>query len=115
MNEYELAAKRILTAKGFTGIRKRSSGCDFDAERNGAKYLIEVKGGSKNQVFPLPGPKWSQIRELNAAVNAGKKALLLFINANYFEFAIFEMADFRPIKSKEAIHALLGFPPQRHK
>ena len=107
MNEYELAAKRILTAKGFTDIRKRSSGCDFDAERNGTKYLIEVKGGSQSEGFPLPGPRWSQIREMNEAVNAEKKALLMFINANYFEFAIFELADFCPIESKEVIRALL--------
>ena len=108
MDEYELAAKRILATKGFLNIRKRSSGCDFDAERDGTRYLIEVKGGSKSEVFPLPGPKWSQIRELGEAVSAGKKALLMFINAYYFEFAIFEMVESGALKEKEVIRALLN-------
>jgi hypothetical protein len=108
MSEYELAAKRILEARGFTNVQKRQSGCDLDAEKNGVQHLIEVKGGSQGEVFPLPGPKWSQIRELDEASNQGKKALLMFINANYFEFAIFEMVESGPIKEKEAILALLN-------
>jgi len=108
MDEYELAAKKILRAKGFLKVRERSRGCDFDGEREGTQYLIEVKGGSQSEVFPLPGPKWSQIRELRQAIGAGKKALLVFINAKYFEFAIFQMVESGAIKEKEAIQALLG-------
>ena len=106
MIEYELAAKRILTAKGFTSIRKRSSGCDFDAEKDSVQYLIEVKGGSQSTGFPLSGPKWSQIGELSEAASAGKKGLLIFINAKYYEYAIFEITDSGPIENTEAIRIL---------
>ena len=108
MNKYELAAKKLLTAKGFTNVQKRPSGYDFDAEKNGLQYLIEVKGGSRREVFPLPGPKWSQIKELGEVGGHGKRALLMFINANYFEFAIFEMVEFGFLKEEEAILALLN-------
>ena len=108
MNEYELAAKRILAARGFANIRKKPSGCDLDAEKNGVQHLIEVKGGSQSEGFPLPGPRWSQIRELGEAGGHGKRALLMFVNANYFEFAMFEMVESGFIKEKEAIRALLN-------
>ena len=111
MDAWELAAKKKLETKGFTNIAYHRNRCDFTAQKDNKNYLIEVKGGSQADNIPLPGPKWTQIRELYEAKLRGRKALLMFVNGRRFQFAIFEMVDYGVVTEEDAIRALL--PTQR--
>lgn len=93
MSEYERVVRRILKTKGFDNIRKTSEH-DLEASKEGVQYAIEVKGSQREAVFPLSGPKWTQIRALHENMTKGKRSFVIFVNIRYCEFAIFEMVEF---------------------
>ena len=86
---FELSGAEILKKLGFTNVRKRTKGYDFDAEKDGKEYAIEVKGTKSGEDVVI---KWHQIRELWWSQDYKKKPLLMFINAEG-EWSIYELLD----------------------
>ena len=57
IDKFQRTAKRILKLKGFTHIKKRAKGCDFQAKKDDMRYLIEVKGTEQRKRM-MKGPTW---------------------------------------------------------
>jgi Holliday junction resolvase len=98
---FEEIFKKILEDKGFIKIR-RAGALDFEAEKNGKKYSIEVKGTEQSEKYMMRGPSWMQIKEFHKAKKRGNRVWLVFVHGCYKEYSIFEMVDFNrlPVMSK---------------
>lgn len=82
-------ANGILTQKGFTNIRFLGKPFDLEAEKDGIKYAIEVKGG--NISFTT---SWSQLRRMyfDHFLLKDHRALLMFVTEDSY-YCIFQMSD----------------------
>jgi len=90
---FEQAFKKILEDKGFAGI-KRAGVLDFEAEKDGKKYSIEVKGTEQPEKLMMRGPSWIQIKEFCNAKKRGNKTWLVFVHGRNRQYSVFEMIDF---------------------
>jgi hypothetical protein len=81
----EQFAKHVLTLLGFTNVTKRPRGYDFDAEREGRRYAIEVKGTG----IPI---QWHQLKELWWAKRDDVTPMLMFVDPNA-EWFLCELKD----------------------
>lgn len=82
-------AQTILEQKGFKSIKLLGKPYDFEAEKDGLKYGIEVKGSDISFTT-----SWSQLKQLHFDhfLPKGHKALLMFVTEKG-HYCIFEMVD----------------------
>jgi len=87
---FEMIAVDILEEKGFENIR-RDAGVDYEAEKDGMEYAIEVKG---TQGLRMTVP-WSQLESLHNSRLSGKQSIMLFIcdTTNKFGYCMLEVVD----------------------
>jgi Holliday junction resolvase len=75
---FEQIAVEILKRLGFVNI-SRGTRWDFDAEKDGKQYIIEVKGSGRGEDVVI---RWHQLAALwEAYTNYGSEPLLLFVNS----------------------------------
>lgn len=79
----------ILEQKGFRDIKRLGKPYDIDAEKDGLKYAIEVKGS--NISFTT---SWSQVRQmyLDHFLLEDHRVLLMFVTEEGY-YCIFQMTD----------------------
>jgi len=87
-------ARSILEAKGFKNFRFLGKPYDFEAEKDGIKYGIEVKGSDISYNI-----SWHQIERLHFQhfLPKGHKALLMFVTEDS-RYCIFEIVDAQTIR-----------------
>jgi hypothetical protein len=87
-------ARSILEKKDFRGIKFLGRPYDFEAEKDGIQYGIEVKGSSIS--FTID---WLQIKQLHFQhfLPKGHKALLMFVTEESC-YCIFEMVDAQTVR-----------------
>jgi len=86
---YEQIAMKILEILGFRNIRKGTR-LDFEAEKDGKEYVIEVKGSGKGEDVVI---RWYQLeREWDIYVEEGKIPLLMFVSSRG-QWLIYELFD----------------------
>ena len=86
---YEDFAVRILEQKGFINIKRLGKPYDIEAEKDGLKYAIEVKGS--NISFTT---SWSQVRQMyrDHFLLKDHRVLLMFVTEDG-NYCIFQMID----------------------
>ena len=87
-------ARSILESKGFRNFRFLGKPYDYEAEKDGIKYGIEVKGSDIS--FTI---SWLQIERLHFQhfLPKGHKALLMFVTEDS-RYCIFEMVGAQTIR-----------------
>lgn len=87
---FERIAIDILEKKGFENIH-RGAEVDYEAEKDGVGYAIEVKG---TQGLRMTVP-WSQLESLHNSCLSGKQSIMLFIcdTTNKFGYCVLEVVD----------------------
>jgi len=87
--ETKQIATGILKRKGFTNIRWIGKPYDIEAEKNGVKYAIEVKGSDISFTT-----SWHQLRQMYSRHFHLKdhRILLIFVTEESW-YCIFEMTD----------------------
>lgn len=90
MNESESIslASEILKQKGFTNITFVGKPYDLEAEKNGLKYAIEVKGS--NISFTT---SWSQLKNWYVDYSLKNHRFLLMFVTEEGLYCIFKMTD----------------------
>lgn len=80
-------AKMILERKGFSSIRFLGRPYDLEAEKDGIKYAIEVKGSSISYTT-----SWFQLRQMyfDHFLLKDHKVLLMFVTEDGY-YSIFQM------------------------
>ena len=88
-SEYVDLAIGILERKGFKHIKSLGKPYDIEAEKDGLKYAIEVKGS--NISFTT---SWSQVRRmyLDHFLRKDHRVLLMFVTEEGY-YCIFQMTD----------------------
>jgi hypothetical protein len=81
-------ARDILKQKGFTNITFVGKPYDLEAEKDGTKYAIEVKGS--NISFTT---SWSQLRDIYYEFWLKYRHCLLMFVTEGGQYCIFEMTD----------------------
>jgi hypothetical protein len=97
MRVNERQALKILEKLGFKYIGKSSQhpeagtmNYDFEVEKNGATYTVEVETTAVGRQFRVP---WEELREMGWQFIVHKKnGLLVFVDELYSEYCIFEIA-----------------------
>lgn len=87
-------ARSILESKGFKNLKFLGKPYDFEAEKDGIKYGIEVKGSDIS--FTI---SWHQMECLHFQhfLPMGHKALLMFVTEDG-RYCIFEMTEAQTIR-----------------
>ena len=93
--DFEQIFKKILQDEGFAV--RRTGVLDFEAEKEGKKYSIEVKGTGQSEEKMMRGPSWIQIKEFYNAKERGNKTWLVFVHSRYKQYSIFEMIGFNQL------------------
>lgn len=87
--DYKQIAIDILKQKGFTDIKWLGKPYDIEAHKNGAKYVIDVKGSAISFTT-----SWLQVKALyqHYVMKKKERALLMFIH-DEGDYCIFQMID----------------------
>lgn len=89
-SEYVDLAIGILERKGFKNIKFLGKPYDIEAEKDGLKYAIEVKGSSISFTT-----RWSQVRQMyfsHFLRGEDRRVLLMFVTEEGY-YCIFQMTD----------------------
>jgi Holliday junction resolvase len=82
-SRYESLAKSMLEKVGFQNVRRApaATGYDFDADKDGENYAIEVKGTGISAYYTPLQLRWKDLQHLSRAHRLGKQPLLVTINS----------------------------------
>jgi len=86
---YEDLAVGILEQKGFNNIKVLGKPYDIEAEKDGLKYAIEVKGSDISFTT-----SWSQVKQMyfDHFLLKDHRVLLMFVTEEGY-YCIFQMTD----------------------
>lgn len=86
---FELFAKEILEKLGFINVNKSIQGLNFDAEKDGKLYTIEVKGTNTGQDVVI---RWNQLERLWEVEVLVGTPMIMFVNYEG-KWSIFQIFD----------------------
>jgi len=86
---FEMFAKEILKKLGFINVKRSVHGLDFDAEKDGKVYTVEVKGTKTGEDIVI---RWNQLKRLWEIEVLVGIHMIMFVNYEG-KWCIYQMFD----------------------